>query len=221
MQNLTNRNFGLIVAYLIPGFVCLWGIGFIDPRVADWLAGSRDVGPTIAGVLYVTIASIGLGMTASAARWAIIDQLHHATGLSRPAWSDRDLHNRIEAYTWLIENYYRYYQFYGNTLISLLIACGLWRSSLPDPLQGAGWVELGLFLISAVLLGGSRSALARYYSRAGDLLADEHKERIMTNGGGQHHDKDDKKQKKTHQPTKAAKDKAGTPGKPESASQKR
>lgn len=218
MQNLTNRNFGLVVAYLIPGFVCLWGIGFIDPRVAAWLAGSRDVGPTIAGVLYVTIASLGLGMTASAVRWAIIDQLHHATGLTRPAWSDRDLHNRIEAYTWLIENYYRYYQFYGNTLVSLLIAYGLWRSSLPVPPPGPGWIELGLILISAVLLGGSRSALSRYYHRAGDLLVDEHKEQTMTNGGGQPHKEG--KQKKTDRPTKAVKDKAGTTGKPEPAPQK-
>ena len=217
---MTNRNFGLIVAYLIPGFVLLWGVGFLDPRVASWLSGSTELGPTVAGVLYVTIASLGLGMTVSAARWATVDQLHHTTGLVRPRWTDRDLHNRIEAYTWLIENYYRYYQFYSNTLVSLLIAYALWRSSLPDPSQGIGWIELALLLISVVLLAGSRSALSRYYSRAGDLLAEEHKECTMTNGGGHHEEKGDKR-KKGEQPAKAAKAQAGTKKKSETTPQKR
>jgi hypothetical protein len=220
VQSVTNRNFGLIVAYLIPGFVLLWGVGFIDPRIAGWLSGSNEIGPTLAGVLYVTIASLGLGMTASAARWATIDQLHHATGLVRPRWTDRDLHTRIDAYTWLIENYYRYYQFYSNTLVSLVIAYGLWRSSLPDPSQGIGRIELALLLISAVLLAGSRSALSRYYHRAGDLLAEEHKELTMTNGGG-HHEEKSAKQKKTDKEAKAVKADAGTTAKSKATPQKR
>ncbi|MEM7630053.1 MAG: hypothetical protein AAF356_11640 [Planctomycetota bacterium] len=145
----------------------------MDPRVTTWLAGTADLGPSVAGVLYVTIASIGLGMTTSALRWACIDQVHAATGLARPAWSDRDLHTRIEAYTWLIENYYRYYQFYSNTLVALVLAYTFWRSSLPDPTTGIGWIEAGLSVTAVVLFAGSRSALSRYYRRASDLLTDD------------------------------------------------
>ena len=99
-------------------------------------------------------------------------------------------------------------------LIALLTAYALWRSSLPEPLIGPGRIELALLIVSAVLLAGSRSALSRYYRRAGDLLADRgpnHKETTMTNGGGQHHDEKSKKPAKTEDP----KAKAGTVAKPE------
>lgn len=170
LTDVSNRNFGLLIAYIVPGFVALWAVGLVHPPVADWLSGPIDQGPTIGGVLYVTIGSVALGMLAGAVRWAVIDTVHGLSGLQRPSWSDKELHKRLAAYTWIIENYYRYYQFYGNTLISLAFAYAIWRSTLDDPTPGIGWLDPSFAVIAAILFAGSRSALARYYRRAGDLL---------------------------------------------------
>jgi hypothetical protein len=186
VQGITDRNFGLVVAYLIPGFLSLWGLGFIDHRVEAWLAGPVDSGPTVGGVLYVTIASLGLGMLMSAVRWAIIDQLHHATGLRRPTKPDLQFTERLSAYTWLDENFYRYYQFYGNTLIALLVAFALWRVSLPGPVEGALELDIVVAVLCVILFAGSRSALSRYYGRIAVLVDNLERKPDMTNGSGRH-----------------------------------
>ncbi len=207
MQDLIGRNFGLLIAYVIPGFIVLWGVGFVDGRVADWLSGSAtQAGPTVGGFLYVTIASVGLGMTASAVRWLVVDTIHHATGLVRPRWSDRPLHERIDGYTWIIENHYRYYQFYGNSAVALLFTALVWRVSSPEIGSGLGWIDASVIAVTAVLFAGSRSALELYYRRAESLLGPDMECADMTNGGSP------KKpiQTKPKTETKQVGDKAGT-----------
>ncbi|MEM0983974.1 MAG: hypothetical protein AAGI17_08500 [Planctomycetota bacterium] len=206
MDGLTNKNFGLLIAYVVPGFVALWGLAQINPIIAEWLSGPHTSGPSIGGVLYVTVASVGLGMIASATRWVVIDTLHSLTGLRRPSWSDQDLHERIAAYAWIIENYYRYYQFYGNTLIALAFAYAIWRTHLPETPPGLAWIDASLATVAVILFAGSRSALARYFRRAGDLIAapdPSQKEIPMTNGGG-HPKSSTKPQPKPQPPAQSA-----------------
>ncbi|MEM1166275.1 MAG: hypothetical protein AAGI30_08295 [Planctomycetota bacterium] len=172
MGELSNRNFGLLIAYVVPGFVLLCGTAFPFPPVRDWLLGAGTDGPSLGGVLYVLIASVAAGMTASAVRWAVIDTFHHRTGLTHPAWDDRHLHERTQAYVWIVENHYRYYQFYGNTAVALVLAWAFWRGSLVDPARGVGWVDVSVSIVALVFLAGSRSALSRYYRRTHALLSE-------------------------------------------------
>ena len=170
MGELSNRNFGLLIAYIVPGFTLLCGVAFPFPPVRDWLLGAGTDGPSLGGVLYVLIASVAAGMTASAIRWAAIDTLHHCTGLSNPRWDDSQLHERTDAYIWIVENHYRYYQFYGNTAVSLILAWVLWRVSPLGPLSGIGWIDITVGIIVLVFLAGSRNALSRYFQRTHALL---------------------------------------------------
>ena len=75
--------------------------------------------------MYVTLASLAAGVTVSAVRWAIIDHLHHATGIVPPAWKFANLEGKLQGYLTLIENHYRYYQFYSNMFVAAAFAyCG-------------------------------------------------------------------------------------------------
>ena len=113
MSTLSNQNFGLVIAYLLPGFVALWGVSYSSPTVDSWITASQKDAPTVAGFMYVTLASLAAGVTVSAVRWAFIDQLHHATGIVPPAWKFANLEGKLQGYLTLIENHYRYYQFYA------------------------------------------------------------------------------------------------------------
>ncbi|MCB9839002.1 MAG: hypothetical protein H6813_06655 [Phycisphaeraceae bacterium] len=189
-----------MIAYLIPGFVLLWGFGLISEEVRSWLHGSSIAGPTIGGFLYVTIASVGLGMTASALRWILVDSLHHATGVDRPSWSDHRLHERLPGYDWIVNNHYRYYQFYGNTLISILLVYLIWRVSSINAVDEQA-IGLAVAFVVSVFLASSRDALKRYYARTESLLGVEEGIRTMTNGG--HHIDNDEKNKAKAKPAKA------------------
>jgi len=97
MQNVTNANFGPLIAYLVPGATALWGLSRFSPAMAAWFAATPDNAPTISGFLYLTVASLTVGMTITAVRWAVIDNLHSLTGLRPPALNFANCH-------WALQN---------------------------------------------------------------------------------------------------------------------
>jgi len=169
MSTLSNQNFGLIIAYLLPGFAALWGVSYFSPTVESWINASQQGSPTVAGFMYVTLASLAAGVTVSAVRWALVDHLHHATGIVPPAWKFAHLEKKLQGYLTLIENHYRYYQFYANMFIAAAFAFSaklLADGPGPHPVA----VTCGFLVLEMVLFAGSRDTLHKYYSRTQQLL---------------------------------------------------
>lgn len=173
MWEVTRGNFGLIIAYLLPGFVALWSVSFFSEAVRAWLGTAPENAPTVGGFLYVTLASLAAGVTVSAICWAAVDTLHHLTGIRPPDWDFRTLHEKFDAFEGLVENHYRYYQFYANMLVSLILLYLAARfGGRVEPLP-IGWIDAGLVVLCGVLLAGSRDALRKYYRRVEALLRAE------------------------------------------------
>jgi hypothetical protein len=169
VTTLSNQNFGLIIAYLLPGFVALWGVSYFSPTVESWITASQQGAPTVAGFMYVTLASLAAGVTVSAVRWAIIDQLHHATGVRPPAWKFAKLEGKLQGFLTLIESHYRYYQFYSNMCIAA--ALSFYARVFRESYAPVGlWPTLGFVVLELVLFAGSRDALRKYYARTQQLL---------------------------------------------------
>lgn len=166
----TNRRARFLRRYVLPGFVTLWGISHFSLTVESWITTSGHNAPTVAGFLYVTLASLAAGLTVSAIRWAIIDTLHHATGVKPPQWEFASLDDRLQGFLALVENHYRYYQFYSNSVIAGAIACTAYFISKGASICQPSWWSLGFVLLEIVLLAGSRDSLRKYYLRAERLL---------------------------------------------------
>lgn len=173
MKDLSEKNFGLLIAYVVPGAIVLIGLGAFSPTVQAWLINPSEATPTIGGFLFVTLASVAAGMTASAVRWATIDRLHHWTGIEKPAWDDSKLPERLEAFEALVEAHYRYYQFHSNTLVAMLFSYAAWRPSLGGRPVAS---DVGIVFLSAIFFAVSRDNLRRYYGRAVVLLGTLNKE---------------------------------------------
>lgn len=167
--DLSARNFGLLIAYVLPGFVVLWGLAFVSSTVNGWLIGGGLAGPSVGGFLYVFMGSVGCGMTASAFRWAALDTLHHRTGLRAPFLNFSGIHAKLDGFERIVSDHYQYYQFYGNTFIALLGAYPMWRAYG----TGGSWLtDIGFLSIEAVFFAGSRDALRIFYRRAVQLLGE-------------------------------------------------
>jgi len=180
MKEIGNSNIGLVMAYVLPGFMALVG----------WLStppGRPGGLPTVGGFMFVTLASIGLGLAVSATRFVFLDPIYGLLGLRRPVWDDRRLQANLDAYHTLIAIHYNYYRFYANTIVAILFAYAVRRVSL----AGSGfpdWTEptvLGLVLIFGVT---AYDNLRNYYRRADRLLGHPQSETDMSNGG--HHRKE-------------------------------
>ncbi|MBL8827245.1 MAG: hypothetical protein JNM18_09685 [Planctomycetaceae bacterium] len=203
MTELSGKNFGLLIAYVLPGFVLLYGLQPVSSAINGWLSVSPTIPASIESLFFVTVASTAAGMTVSAVRWLLIDSLHHVTGLRRPVWDDAKLQQNIDAFDAIVEAHYRYYQFYANTLIALpiLFAVALatkqaWART-PLPLAAFGVIEI-------TFLAMSRDTLRKYYRRTSRLLgtSPQPKERRKIMGNG--HGKPPKADKPTGKPKKPA-----------------
>jgi len=173
VRRISTNNFGLLIAYLLPGFTCLWGLSYISETVRSWLGTPPTNAPTVGGFLYITLASIAAGLTVSTVRWAVIDTIHHWTGVPRPKWDFSRLEQNVASFDVLGENHYRYHQFYGGMAIAIpflyaakCIADGFW----PPPF---GWASPGVLFIEVLFLAGSRDTYRKYVYRGNMLLGEK------------------------------------------------
>jgi hypothetical protein len=170
VRDVSSDNFGLLIAYLLPGFAALWGVRLFVPGVDAWLAASPDAAPTVGGFLYVTLGSVAAGMLVSTLRWAVLDTLHHRTGIPQPSWDFARFPANVAAFDSLVQDHYRYYQHYGNMLVALafVYASSTWVH--PGLAGHSGWRHVAFLVSGIVLYLGSRDALRKYYERTAAIL---------------------------------------------------
>jgi len=170
VKEISSKNFGLLIAYVLPGILCLWGVSYFSPTVRSWFGTAPTDSPTIAGFLYVTLAAIAAGMIASTVRWLVVDTIHHLTGIPRPDFDFSRFEDKFSAYDMLGEVHYRYYQFYGASLIALLFSYSCWRLSASLASTPLGLRDVGVLLLAGILFAGSRDTFRKYNQRLSMLL---------------------------------------------------
>ena len=138
-----------------------------------WLGASAADAPTVGGFLYGTLVSVGAGLSVSVVRWAILDRLHHATGIKEPRWNFARLQRNLHAFQLLVESHYRQYQFFGNTLVALVCAYAARMATLETWSGQIAAADVALLALAAILFAGSRDTLRKYYERGSELLGGE------------------------------------------------
>lgn len=173
MQDVTRDNFGLLIAYVLPGFVALWGVSFFSETIRHWLGSSSENSPTVGGFLYVTIAAVAAGLLVSTIRWMTVDRIHHATGISVPKWDFAKLGDSLAAFELLVTSHYRFYQWHSNMFVATAFTFFVYAVVAPvRGLQGAE-IALSVFAVEIVLWVGSRDTLRKYYDRSFALMNGE------------------------------------------------
>jgi len=209
----SQNQFGLIVAYLIPGFVGLAGLAPLFPIVGAWLQPVHDGVLGFGPALYTLLAATTASQIINCFRWVFLDQMHAWTGLKSGPTDFGQLKNQIEGFDYLVQNHYRYYQFAGNMLLAVVWSYLINRLLRTSPSLGLG-TDLGMVLLVIVLFAASRDALAKYYHRTHRLLGEVAGKEgsTMYNGIGDHGGKDQKPKPETKPAPKSE-----TPSKPTTA----
>ena len=169
MTEVSTRNFGLLIAYVIPGFAVVLALSTRYPTLAQWLAASTTDAPSVGGFLYATLASITAGMLLNLIRWLLLDPLHHWMGVPRARWDVTLLATHADGFETFVEYHFRYYQFFAASFLAvLLIAC------MPDVMArlatSSSQAYLSAMVFGAALFAASRDALTKYYVRTNHLL---------------------------------------------------
>lgn len=169
MKEVTDKNFGLSIAFLLPGFILIWSLSFSWPEIWLWFKSTDSDSPTVGNFLYATLASLAIGLLISAVRWFFVDHLFSfcggrvnvIKGLKRPRLDLSSLSNAdiLAAYNGAVENHYRYYQYYSNSLVAVIIGFGSYaytKSALLSRLS----ILVGF--VSLILLLASGDSLSKY-----------------------------------------------------------
>ena len=184
-----QQQFGLIVAYLLPGFIGLAGVVPLVPAVGQWLQpvaqGDLGFGPPI----YALLSAITVGMIVSCFRWLLVDHILELTGMPKAVQGYEKLPEKLDAYDYLIDVHYRYYQFYANMVVAIIWAYLLNRYMKTLPLLGFG-TDLGALILCTGLLAGARDSLAKYRKKLGRVFGSVAEKDAwgdsMTNGADHH-----------------------------------
>jgi hypothetical protein len=176
MKDSLHRVFGYVIAYVLPGYVALWGVAAAIPDLRDWVAFSPQDQPETVRFLAAVLGSLGTGLVVSAVRCGLVDLFHHRTGLPQPKVDFRVLEQQLSAYLLAVEHNYRYYQFYANTAVSVPFAAAAYWG-FGGTLSLAALCALAA--LEVVLLLASRDSLRRFYRRTAEILGPQHDSRLL------------------------------------------
>ncbi len=116
-------NFGLIIAYILPGTVTVYGLRYLSPRI-DALWSTLERGQIVAGpLILIGVSALAVGLILSSFRFVVLEPILYCTGVNRTTIKYDKITNteRLNLFNQMVENVYRYEQFYGNVLLSLLL----------------------------------------------------------------------------------------------------
>src|ERR1035441_9077609 len=121
-----SLDFGVVIAFVAPGFVAFWAAAYHMPLATAWMAAAADKEQNVGVFLFVLLASLSLGLVVSGVRDLVIDNLlrwrflgKHAVSPLNLDWSKAD-EKKLILLLAARDNHYRYYQFYSNTLTALI-----------------------------------------------------------------------------------------------------
>jgi hypothetical protein len=170
MESISNDNLGPLIAYLVPRATALWGVSQFSAGLRNWFATAPVDSPTISGFLYLTVASLAMGMIITAIRWAVVDQLHALTGLRPPKLDFSRLDGKVEAFALLIEIHYRHYQFYSNMFVATIVAYAGYRLT-HEGITHPAVIDIGVVVLEIIFFMTSRDTLQKYFVRTAELLS--------------------------------------------------
>lgn len=167
VKDAQSHSFGQLIAYLIPGFIALCGLGRLSPTIHHWLQMPAGDSNSIGGLLFGTLAAFGCGLVINALRWHIVDPLHYLSGVPRKSWDYSLLPEQIAACRYLVVHQFRYYECYANTMVAIAVAtAGVMATS-----HSTSAVEVGGFLlVQGLLWSASRRTLKNYHLRIAAFL---------------------------------------------------
>ena len=126
-MDVSLENSTIIIAFLLPGAIAMWGMSFFSDTVRSWLRPS-STSSSVGGAILFLVASLTAGLLTDALRTHTVDIIHFHTGVQQAEWSFEDLDKaKLEQFQGIMDNHFRYHQFYGNAFLCILFVYASWH----------------------------------------------------------------------------------------------
>jgi hypothetical protein len=175
VKDLTSTSFGYVIAFLLPGLLGLYALTYwFSPAgqfISPVLKADANAGPSV----IVLLVALAIGLCVSALRFFLFEKL-----LCRkhkfPAhmFSKLAAEGRLASFKAVVDEHYRYHQFYGGCAVAVLILyTGWFRYAIDDANLRFVLVSVAFALFELLLIVTGTDAFIRYVERG----------TIIVNGG--------------------------------------
>ncbi|MGA2904439.1 MAG: hypothetical protein ABSD98_11445, partial [Candidatus Korobacteraceae bacterium] len=123
LTDLTSTSFGYLIAFLLPGLVFFYGLGLWYPTLFPVLRASGSADVAIGPSVIFLLGCLTAGVLLAAIRWFVYERVicrskkfdgDHFLRLSTP--------DKLSSFKAVVDEHYRYHQFYGSVSIALIPA---------------------------------------------------------------------------------------------------
>lgn len=115
LKDITVTSFGLIIAYILPGLIGLYGLSFWSKTLRETFQTFLTSESNIGLFLIVLLASLAIGLIANGLRWLTFEMVgfrkHRTQSSFHKALSGE---RKLAAYRVVIDETYRYHQWWGG-----------------------------------------------------------------------------------------------------------
>ncbi len=141
MKDVSSTTFGLLIAFLLPGFVGLYGLTYWSPGVSRLFDSFLTAQSSAGFFLLVTLAALVLGLQATLLRWLLFERWLCRNNRLQPGDSaELSDDAKLAAFRAAVDEHYRYHQFWGGM-------------SLVLPPVYIGWVKTAWSTLGCSFLG--------------------------------------------------------------------
>ena len=131
VKELTITSFGLIIAYLLPGLIGLYGMSFWFPRIGaafdTFLTSESNVGL----FFLIVLSALAVGMLIHGIRWIVVEVWCSTPNLRLDPELFAKLagERKLPAFRTAVDEIYRYHQWWGGIAIAGPIVFVGWMNS--------------------------------------------------------------------------------------------
>ncbi|MFI5284364.1 MAG: hypothetical protein ACHQ0J_14710 [Candidatus Dormibacterales bacterium] len=144
-----NIDFGVVIAFIAPGFVAFKALSSVSSMAADWLNTAAHQEQSLGVFLFVGLGSLSLGLAVSGVRGLVVDSVFfRLLGARQPPVNWKEVKNTTNLIM-VRDAYYRYFQFYGNVAVAMALLLVAFWSSTSCRLLCAGVLAVVVLLASA------------------------------------------------------------------------
>jgi hypothetical protein len=173
MKDLTSTSFGYVIGFLLPGLLGLYGLSFWSNAVQQILQPALKAEAAVGPSAILLLVALGVGLCISAVRFVVFERLlcrkHH---FPADMFQKLTLENRLISFKAVVDEHYRYHQFYGGCAVALAILYGGWLRQ--------GWlginvtmimISLGFLAFEWLMIHTAADAFKRYVERGTTVVA--------------------------------------------------
>jgi hypothetical protein len=171
MKDLSSTSFGLVIAYLLPGFAGFFALSFWSSSIQAMFFTFVEAQSNVGRFLLVILCSLVIGLELSVVRFAVFEKLI-CKKMKRDQcdFSQLAIEPKFLAFRGTVDEFYRYHQFWGGMAIVVpFLAWGL--IGITEPYSKKWLVGIVFLALELFNIVGAYAAFKNYIDTASRILS--------------------------------------------------